>query len=127
MEETTPYGGARSVAVGEGAVWALSGTGKLQKVDPRTNEVVAAVALGDYPSDLAVAGGYVWAAGQDRSGASWLKRVDPRTVEDVWSRGLGSPNSGAYGRIAADGEVGRVWFVEGGWREGKGTLTRLDP
>ena len=49
-------GGAQSVAVGAGAVWAQSGDGKLFKVNPATNEVVGGVPLGEYSSDLAVWG-----------------------------------------------------------------------
>ena len=120
------YGGAQSVAVGIGAVWAQDSNGKLFKVDPSTNGVVAGVPLGDYSSHLAVTGGSVWVSGQDRSG-TWLKRVDPRTVEVDWSRDLGPADSGGYGRLAAGG--GSVWFVEGGagTSEGEGTLARVSP
>jgi streptogramin lyase len=121
----TPSGGAQSVAVGGGAVWATSVDGRLLKVDPETNEVVANVALGDYSSDLKFSGGSVWVTGQDRSGV-WLKQVDPHDggLRVVWSRGLGAVDSGGYGRLAADG-AGRVWFVEGG--SGTGKLTRVSP
>ena len=124
----SPDGGAQSVAVGEGSVWAQSGGGDLLKVDPEANRVVARVPLGDYPGHLAVSGGYVWATGQDGppDAGDWLKRVDPRTLEVVGSRELGSAGSGGYGRLAADAR-GNVWFVEGGAREGTGTLARISP
>ena len=123
IEEATPVGGARSVAVGEGAVWAASATGKLFGVDPRTNEVAAVVPLGDYAWDLAVSGGYVWATAMKNSGTTRLKWVDPRTAEVLGSRDLGRADSEGYGRLASSG--GDVWFVSGA--EKKGTLTRISP
>ena len=123
----SPDGGAYSVAVGEGAVWAQSGGGDLLKIDPETNGIVAAVPLGGYPRHLAVSGGSVWATGQDAPPdvGEWLKRVDPETAEVDWTRDIGPAGSGGYGRLGAG--AGRVWFVEGGLREGTGTLTRISP
>ena len=118
----TPNSGAQGVATGNGAVWVTSDDGRLLKVDPATNKVAATVPLGDYSSDLAVSGGSIWVSGQNNSGP-WLKRVDPNTVEVVWSRSLGSVESGGYGRLAADGD--RVWVVEGG--AGTGKLARISP
>ena len=102
-----PHGGARGVAVGEGAVWATSNDGRLLKVDPATNGVLAVLPLGAYSTHLAVSGGSVWATGQGSGGGTWLKRVDPRAVEVVRTRGLGPADSGGYGRLAAD-DAGRV-------------------
>jgi hypothetical protein len=51
------------VAFGEGAVWvASSELGKLTKIDPRTNAIVASVRVGPSICCLAVGGGYVWTA-----------------------------------------------------------------
>jgi DNA-binding SARP family transcriptional activator/ABC-type oligopeptide transport system substrate-binding subunit len=51
------------VAFGEGAVWvASSESGKLTKIDPRTNAIVASVRVGPSICCLAVGGGYVWTA-----------------------------------------------------------------
>lgn len=68
-------GGAQSVAVGEGAVWAQGANGRLFKVDPATNEVVDSLPLGEYSSDLEVSEGAVWATVQASSGTR-LVRVD---------------------------------------------------
>jgi DNA-binding SARP family transcriptional activator len=51
------------LAFGGGAVWvASSELGKLTKIDPRTNSIVASVRVGPSICCLAVGGGYVWAA-----------------------------------------------------------------
>jgi streptogramin lyase len=112
------YGGAYSVAVGEGAVWAQSEDGRLFKVDPATDEVVAEVPLGEYSSHLTVHGGAVWATVQVSAGTR-LVRVDPRTGRVVASEELGSGGRVGYGRLVAGG--GYVWFGSG---EG---LARVSP
>jgi len=95
-------------------VWAQSAeghlSGKLFKVDPATNEVVAVVPLGEYSNDLAVYGGSVWVTVQASSGTR-LVRVDPRTAHVVGSADLGSVSAGGYGILVAGG--GYVWFVSG--------------
>jgi streptogramin lyase len=104
-------GGAQSVAVGEGAVWAQSADGRLFKVDPATNKVVGDVPLGEYSSDLEVYGGAVWATVQASSGTR-LVRVDPSTVHVVASEHGREPANGGYGPLAAGG--GYVWLTSGG-------------
>ena len=129
IEAGSPNGGAQSVAVGDGAVWVQSVGGKLFKVDPRSDEVLAVVRLGDYSSDLAVSGGFVWATVQSRSPldvGTRLKQVDPRTVEAVGSEDLGLVQISGAGRLAAD--EGHVWALDAsaGTQEG-GSLTRITP
>ena len=121
----SPEGGAHSVDVGEGAVWAASVDGDLLKVDPATNEVLAITRLGDYTSDLAVSEGVVWATVQNKAPGdvrTLLVRVDPSTVKVVGSRDLGGLEASGPGRIAVGD--GNVWFVTGGAKAGAGTLTR---
>ena len=104
-------GGAQSVAVGEGAVWAQSGVGgKLYKVDPATNEVVARLSLGDYSSHLAVYRGAVWTTVQVSSGTRLFK-MDPRTMHVIASEDGPEPAKGGYGRVVVGG--GYVWFGSG--------------
>jgi len=142
IEADSPYGGAQSVAVGEGAVWAQSVDGKLLKADPATNKVSAMVTLGDSSSHLAVYGGAVWATfqvgfkqagceGTSEASANvatfqpscteseWraidqehLARVDPGTEQIVGSDEIGAVNKIGYGRLVAGG--GYVWFASGG-------------
>ena len=99
-------GGANDVAVGEGAVWVLSGDGKLLKVDPATNEIAARVSVGDSPSQLAVYGGGVWAMVQAKEVR--LVRVDPQAMRVVASEDIGPIPKIGTGGLAAGG--GYVWF-----------------
>ena len=95
-------------------MWAQSAeghlSGKLFKVDPATNEVVAVVPLGEYSNDLAVYGGSVWATVQASSGTR-LVRVDPSTAHVVATADLGPVDKVGYGILVAGG--GYVWFVSG--------------
>jgi hypothetical protein len=96
------YGGAWTVAAGEGAVWAQSADGgELFKVDPATNEVVAERDLGDYSDGLAVYGGAVWSVNQVTVGTR-LYRVDPGR------HGSSPPNTGPICPKAATGGWSRA-------------------
>ena len=118
IEAHSQYGGgANNVAVGEGAVWVLSGDGNLLKVDPATNEIAAMVSVGDSPSHLAVYGGGVWAMVQVKEFR--LVRVDPHTMNIVASEDIGPIPKIGTGALAAGG--GYVWFSSG---EG---LARVSP
>jgi streptogramin lyase len=108
----SPYGGASSVAVGEGAVWVQSDDGRLLEVDPAANEVVAEITIGQWSSHLAVSGGAVWATVQGGSSGERLVRVDPSTERVVAYKDIGPVSKVGYGRLAADG--GYVWFASGG-------------
>jgi hypothetical protein len=113
------YGGAWTVAAGEGAVWAQSADGgELFKVDPATNEVVAERDLGDYSDGLAVYGGAVWSVNQVTVGTR-LYRMDPRTARVVASEHGPDPSEGGYGWLVAGG--GYVWF------QSENRLTRIAP
>jgi outer membrane protein assembly factor BamB len=108
--------------VGEGAVWAQSEDGRLFKVDPTTDEVVAEKDLGDYSSDLEVYGGSVWAVTQVSVGTR-LYRIDPQTTRVVASEHGPDPSEGGYGGLY--GELveggGYVWFSSGH------RLSRVEP
>jgi DNA-binding beta-propeller fold protein YncE len=110
----SPVGGASSVAVGEGAVWAQSADGKLFKVDPATNKVAAMVSVGEwsYPPTphLAVYGGAVWAMVQTEEFR--LVRVDPRTAHVVAYKDLRPFDIVVAAPGLAAGR-GYVWFSSG--------------
>jgi streptogramin lyase len=96
--------GIFGIAVGEGAVWVLSGavaggawpnqTGWLLRLDPRSGSVTATTALPELFANLAVGpvvgGDAVWLVGQSsqlRQGGSVLLRVDPASGRVVgWFR-----------------------------------------
>jgi outer membrane protein assembly factor BamB len=113
----SPDGGAQSVAVGEGAVWAQSVDGRLYKVDPATNKVSAMVSLGEWSSHLAILGGAVWATVQGPSREAYappkirLVRVDPGAERIVASEDIGPASKAGDGRLVAGG--GYVWFASG--------------
>jgi acetyl esterase/lipase len=68
--------GAGSIAVGAGAVWAtFENFGKVARIDPATNQVVATVKAGSYPS-VAFAAGAIWVMRDDDQA---LRRIDPAT------------------------------------------------
>jgi len=108
------YGGAHTVAVGEGAVWTHGDVSlrdsKFFKVDPATNEVSATASHNISASHLVVYGGSVWAVGQEVREVR-LVRVDPRTMEVVASEDIGPIPKIGEGGLAAGG--GYVWFSSG--------------
>jgi YVTN family beta-propeller protein len=80
-----------AIAVGDGALWVANrveghGTalrpfadalpGTVSRIDPRTNAVVATIAVGRYSNALAVGGGAVWVANRE---SRTLSKIDPRT------------------------------------------------
>jgi len=88
-------------------------SGALQRVDPKTNELVATIRLGGEPVDVAASEDAVWLIDPGRNS---LVRVDSAT-NAVTTQGSGagalaavatSPASPAYVGIAADGPSGAV-------------------
>jgi DNA-binding SARP family transcriptional activator len=66
------------LAFGGGALWvASSELGRLTKIDPRTNAIVASVRVGPSICCLAVGGGYVWAANDS---GIWTISSDGRPI-----------------------------------------------
>jgi DNA-binding SARP family transcriptional activator/ABC-type transport system substrate-binding protein len=110
------------LAYGEGALWSISSTGELSRIDPATGEEVARLGLGVTPSGLAVGGGSVWVTG--RSSPTVL-RIDP-AVNQVTDR-FPLPTEG----VVTDqvGEVttgaGSVWVGHGAFNPGA-WVERLD-
>jgi DNA-binding beta-propeller fold protein YncE len=112
-------GGAQTVAVGEGAIWAQSADGRLFKVDPATNKVVGVVPLGEYSNDLEVSGDAVWATVQTPSTRTRLVRVEPITAHVVASEHGPEPANGGFRGLVAGG--GYVWLTS------KDGLARVAP
>jgi streptogramin lyase len=129
----------RSIAVGEGAVWAFQGRGpggeatSIVRLDPATNEVAATITPDVEPAlDGGEAGAGLWGittglgsvwAGAHHGGA--LLRIDPTTNEvEV----IPMPRPAAHVGAVLDG---RVWLVATNRRveaaAGCGALTAVDP
>jgi DNA-binding SARP family transcriptional activator/ABC-type oligopeptide transport system substrate-binding subunit/DNA-binding beta-propeller fold protein YncE len=106
----------RGVAVGAGSVWvALGYPGRVERVDPRTRRVIAAVAVTGADA-LAFGEGALWVGGFDVSGQ--LKRINPRTNSTAPSTlrvtnpisALAVGEDAVWAAVALDGTV---WKVNG--------------
>jgi DNA-binding beta-propeller fold protein YncE len=109
--------GAVDVEVGDGAVW-VSGFGRLSRINPRTNEVMATIdtpGTEDY-SRVALGEGGVWVTADGGK----LYRIDPATNAVVATIQVGGPLIG----VVATGE-GYVWVTRASG--GAGELVRIDP
>jgi YVTN family beta-propeller protein len=105
-----------TVAVGEGAVWAVFGESTLARIDPSTVEIEGSGLAGSFPSGIAVGGGSVWVA---NSGDATVYRFNPLTFEEgpVKSISVGRRPTGiAFGE-------GAVWVTAAG----DDAVTRIDP
>jgi len=100
------------------AVWVTNGPkGTVHRLDPKTNTVVAVVAVGKKPcSGLAAGFGSVWVP---NCGDKTLSRIDLETNQVTAT--LPIPPSQSEGGIAASPEA--VWLVT----DAKGVLSRIDP
>jgi YVTN family beta-propeller protein len=104
------------VAVGAGSVWATGGRGgRLVRVDPKTNRILATVIDGFEPTGVAVGEGGVWMADAD---ADTVTRVDPRT-----NRKVGKPIKVGPGPQAVITGDGAVWVANFHGR----SVSRIDP
>jgi DNA-binding beta-propeller fold protein YncE len=145
VSATIPVGkpgkGIEAVAAGEEGIWVAGGgecPGSVWRIDPKTNRVVAAIAV-DNPHDLAVGDGAVWVLGRVcaatparpdgvSSGAA-LYRIDPASNKLAATIRLDPPP----GVLAADASPFGVAFGEGGvWASVSydprtGEVIRIDP
>jgi virginiamycin B lyase len=111
----------------EDAVWVSNGPkNTVHRLDPKTNQVVAAIEVGKRPcSGLAAGFGSVWVPvcgdrPQTENGARpALVRIDIKTNQVIASIGVGPANS--EGGLVTGPEA--VWMVT----DPKGTLSRIDP
>ena len=105
--------GRSGIAVGEGAVWAITSNNELRRYSAEGGTQEAAVSLPSHSSGVIVAFGSVWITG---TGNDELYRVDPTTNQIAATIDLHSnPRSLAVGE-------GSVWVHN----EGDGTVQRID-
>ncbi len=111
------------VAYGDGALWSLSATGELTRLDPTTGKEMARIGLGIKPSGLEVGEGSVWVTGRT---SPTLLRIDP-TVNEVDGR-FPLPMKGVETDLTGEVAVGAgsVWVGHGAFDPGA-RVERLDP
>lgn len=107
--------GELNVVSGEGSIWVASdGSGKVARVDPLTNKVIASIPVDSETYYLAFGYGALWGVSATHN---TLQKIDPQTNTVVKKTALGR----APGFLAA-GE-GAVWVQE----QGDGTVARVSP
>ncbi len=111
------------LAVGDGAVWAITqpseGTSELVRIDLATNAVEARAPYIGHPLEIAAGAGAVWGV-RTSEGPDELLRIDPRTLE-VTSR---LPVADHVGSLTAGTEG--VWLILRN-EDSPPSLARLDP
>jgi DNA-binding beta-propeller fold protein YncE len=107
--------GETNVVAGAGAIWVASDpAGKVARIDPASNTVIAEIAVAPGTAFLAFGFGAVWAVS---SAGQLLQRIDPATNAVTGTAPLGKQP----GFLAA-GE-GAVWVQE----QGDGTVAKVNP
>ncbi len=107
--------GETNVVAGAGSIWVASDpAGKVVRIDPATNAIIAAITVAPETAFLAFGFDALWAVS---SAGKVLQKIDPATNAVVGSAPLGNQP----GFLAA-GE-GAVWVQE----QGDGTVARVDP
>ena len=103
------------VAAGQGAIWVGRGAGEIARVDPKRNQMVAKVPVGNGPVAIAAGAGGVWIADEvDNS----LSRIDPASENAVTA----ATPVGQGPTAVAVGE-GAVWVAN----TQDDTVARIDP
>lgn len=107
--------GETNVVAGAGSIWVPSDAeGKIARIDPETNEVIATVDVAPQTFFLAYGLDALWAVSSE--GQS-IERIDPAT-----NKVTGTAELGKQPGFLAAGE-GAVWVQE----QGDGTVARIDP
>jgi hypothetical protein len=110
-----PVSAAYNIWIGGGSVWVADDQGaQVVRVAPRTNRVVARLAVGDGPADMAFNGDSAWVINhRDRV----LSRID-----------LGTNRSGRVAVLPGDAPERMVWARGSLWITGRGTdLLKVNP
>lgn len=117
---TVPTGlastGELNVVAGAGSVWVASdnAAGKVSRVNPATNQVVATITVNPGTWYLAFGFGSLWAVSSETRS---IQRIDPATNSVIKTTALGKEP----GFLAAG--AGGIWVQE----QGDGTVARIDP
>ncbi len=106
---------AGSIAVGDGAVWATMGnSGKVARIDPSTNRVVATIKAGSVSPSVAFEDGALWLISEDDQS---LRRIDPATNRVVATIPLHAGPAGPFLLSVTDGAL---------WVTGDELIAKID-
>ncbi|MFN2543201.1 MAG: hypothetical protein ABR600_01330 [Actinomycetota bacterium] len=116
------------MAVGYGSIWVLvDEAAAIDRIDPSTNQVVAAIEVGTHPCNGLVAGfGSIWvqSCSEQKMYRISARRQAVEAVIDIpVFRSL--PGTGPFGGIAAG--AGALWMVTAGRDGAFDLLARIDP
>jgi hypothetical protein len=114
--------GPGAATAGNGALWVLNNRGvgasdTLDRIDVRTNRLVASIRVPHWSSDVACGSRYCWVVSEPKSAGGVVTRIDPRTNRAV-TRAI--PRSWVPAAVVA--VRGRVWVADPGVAE----LIRID-
>ena len=115
--------GPTAIALGRGAAWVLNGRGlgaddTLDRIDVRTNRLVASIRVPHWSSAVSVGLRYAWVVSEPKSAGGTITRIDLRTNHGV-TRPI--PHSWIPQGVVLAG--GGVWVAD----PGVGELIRIDP
>ena len=106
------------VIVGDGSVWVTAASvGELYRIDPKTNQVAATIAIHGASHLLAAAADSIWVA-FDKEGL--VQRIDAASGEVVTTIETGATDMESDGDIAAGG--GFIWTITRG-----SIVSKIDP
>ncbi len=91
-----------AVTTGFGSVWVICSCGSVQRLDPASGAVQAAIPTGPFGADIEVADGFVWVSNPGHRGMpdGAVTKIDPATNRVVSTTVVGS---GPWGLAAAGG------------------------
>jgi len=115
--------GPGALAAARNSLWVLNGRGAdvsdtLNRIDLRTNKVVASIKVPHWASDVACGTRYCWIVSEPKSAGGVVTRIDPRSNKTV-SRSI--PNSWVPAAVVV--VEGYVWVAD----PGRAALIRIDP
>ena len=126
VQARIPVGsGPAAVAFGDGYLWNVNGDdGTLDRIDPKTNKVVARVRFvppNSYGYLFFFEGRLWFSSGLANAPATWLASYDPKTRKTRTLRVRGKQLSQFSDQLATKG-LGSLWI-----RTSNGTVSRIDP
>src|SRR6266480_3102986 len=115
--------GPTAIAFGSGGAWVLNGRGlgaddTLDRIDARTNGLVASIRVPHWSSAVAVGRRFAWVVSEPKSAGGTITRIDLRT-----NRGVTRPLPHSWIPQAVALASGGVWVADPGVAQ----LIRIDP